>query len=98
MRCFLLLLMVFLCISYGYSNSCTATAGDCSASCSADSPPGGSTSCRSGSNFARCSEIDAFGVEIRVRERFCAAGGGAGGSECDFSNPYYWIFCDPFAM
>ncbi len=97
MRC-LVLLVCFLLAGLCYSNSCSAQAEDCNASCSETSPPGGSTVCTSGSDFARCLARDAFGNEIRIKERFCAVGGGVGGPECDFSNPYYWIFCDPFAM
>ncbi len=97
MKYFVLLAgVLFTC--FCYSNSCSAQAENCTASCSETSPIGGSTSCVSGSDFARCIAIDAFGVPIRTKERYCAASGGVGGSECDFNSPYYWIFCDPFAM
>nr|MDJ0841728.1 hypothetical protein [Acidobacteriota bacterium] len=53
------------------ADSCSANARACRASCSISSPPGGSTACYSGFNFATCVSFDANGNQVGYQDDQC---------------------------
>jgi len=99
----LALILAFSFAAPVFAANCNASATNegCDAACSVT---GTTVTCQDGDNFARCTSWDAEGLKIEDKLVSCYgaggpdSGGASGPETCDFTIPFWWLFCDPFLI
>lgn len=100
MKCITITIVIF---SFFWSppndgDMCTASASNCSVSCSATAPSGGSVDCYESADFVECTSYDDEGRQTNRIAKECSSSGSGSGNpggsgQPDLNCQIYWWTC-----